>query len=533
MRSKSSNYQENERRITEELNEIMGLENAKSIVENYIKYLKLVKNGEIKNAKYNILIVNSKNEINEENLIKLLHRKLVEEKIINTEYIYSSKLKKEQGEKVKEDLIIIEEVNNLSREEKEYFLELNKEYPNKIYFYLGEKGYLKNKIAKEFKENIFWEIKLKSLSEDEKQKYILRFLMENNIEINRKSKLLKEISKNEIDEIKNILINVLVWCNTNSIIKIEEDEEREILKWLKTVIKELDENLAEDDEEKDFSSNPRKELEKMIGMKNIKEQLVEILNYIKVNKRRKNMPSLHMTFEGNPGTGKTTVARLIGQIFEKEKILSGKGKFVEAQRESLVGSYIGQTAPKTKEIIEKAVGSVLFIDEAYTLTVNATDSKDFGKECVATIIKEMEDKREDLCVILAGYTEKMEELLNSNPGFKSRIQFRLQFPDYTEIELYEIFRLLCKKEKYKIHAKCKETLIEYFKKEKIKEKENFSNGRCARNIFEKVKIEQANRIIKEKSKGIDNILKKDIENAISRINKTENLIKKQVIGFCR
>lgn len=184
---------------------------------------------------------------------------------------------------------------------------------------------------------------------------------------------------------------------------------------------------------------PMEELNSMIGISQVKNQIEQIVNFIKVNKQKDTLPSLHMCFLGNPGTGKTTVARIIGRIFAEMKILSDKEIFVEAQRTDLIGEYVGSTAPKTKRKVEKANGGVLFIDEAYSLCPKDYGF-DYGKECIATLMKEMEDKRESLCVILAGYTKETKEMLEVNPGFESRIQFYIEFPDYTEEELYEIFK---------------------------------------------------------------------------------------------
>ena len=231
-----------------------------------------------------------------------------------------------------------------------------------------------------------------------------------------------------------------------------------------------------------------------------------------------------MCFTGNPGTGKTTVARIVGEIFRKEKILS-RGQFVEIHGRDLVGKYVGWTAKEVKDQIQRAKGGVLFIDEAYSLNSDVRGS--FEDEAIATLIKEMEDKRDDICIILAGYQKEMEDLIKRNPGFESRIQFYLDFPNYNEDELYEIFKKLAKKEGYKISRNVKEILQEDFKK-KSKSK-NFSNGRYVRNIYEKIKIEQANRVLRENDENINLIKKSDVEK-ILEVEKIEE-VQKIKIGF--
>lgn len=220
---------------------------------------------------------------------------------------------------------------------------------------------------------------------------------------------------------------------------------------------------------------------------------------------------------------------LFGKIFAENNILSNKKIFIEAQRSDLIAKYVGQTAIKTKDLINRAKGGVLFIDEAYTLGSYIVDETggDYGAECIATLIKEMEDNRDNLCVILAGYTKEMEHLLKTNSGFQSRIQFKVNFPDYTENELYEIFKKMAREDKYKLSSNIKQTLLEYFEIEKTKE--NFSNGRLVRNIFEKIKFEQAERITKAQYEDIDLIKKIDVQKSINK-NK-DNMALKRVIGF--
>lgn len=189
-----------------------------------------------------------------------------------------------------------------------------------------------------------------------------------------------------------------------------------------------------------------------------------------------------------------------------------------------MAGYVGQTAIKTQKVIEQALGGVLFIDEAYSLL--STDN--YSKECIATLIKAMEDHRDNLCVILAGYSQEMEELLKSNTGFESRIAFKIDFPNYTETELYKIFNNMLKQEGFKLSRNCKLIVQDYFNNEIINNKENFSNGRLVRNLTEKIKMEQANRIIKEKSNNLDLITTADVTTVIEKIKSKPS---KNTIGF--
>lgn len=188
-----------------------------------------------------------------------------------------------------------------------------------------------------------------------------------------------------------------------------------------------------------------------------------------------------------------------------------------------MAGYVGQTAIKTQKVIEQALGGVLFIDEAYSLL--STDS--YSKECISTLIKAMEDHRDNLCVILAGYPKDMEKLIEANKGFQSRIQFNIEFENYSDTELYQIFNKMLEQEQFKLDKKCKNAILEYFSNESRNNKNNFSNGRLARNLFEKVKFEQATRVIEQNSKDYDSITTADVTAVIDKI-KTKP---KATIGF--
>jgi len=198
-----------------------------------------------------------------------------------------------------------------------------------------------------------------------------------------------------------------------------------------------------------------------------------------------------MVFLGNPGTGKTTVARLISGLYASIGLLS-KGQLIEVDRSGLVAGYVGQTALKTQEVIQSALGGVLFIDEAYSLSSGGEN--DFGREAIETLLKAMEDHRKDLVVIVAGYTGPMEKFITSNPGLESRFNRYFYFPDYNGEQLMEIFRIQCKKNSYTLTPEAEEEALKMFTQLYEERNENFGNGRDVRNCFEDMVVRQSNRV---------------------------------------
>ena len=239
------------------------------------------------------------------------------------------------------------------------------------------------------------------------------------------------------------------------------------------------------------------ELNALVGLNSVKREVLACINLLRINNMRKEkgLPELqtsnHMVFTGNPGTGKTTVARIMAKIYKSLGVIS-KGQLVETDRSGLVAGYMGQTALKTAQVIKKARGGVLFIDEAYSLS-SEEGSNDYGKEAIDTLVKGMEDYRDDLVVIVAGYVNEMKKFINMNPGLRSRFNKYINFENYSAEEMLEIFKRQCEKAQFLLSSEAEEAALMYFSQNQ--DDPTFGNARGVRNFFDKVAMAQATRIL--------------------------------------
>ena len=243
----------------------------------------------------------------------------------------------------------------------------------------------------------------------------------------------------------------------------------------------------------------------LIGLKPVKTRIREIASLLLVERIRRKMalattfPTLHMSFTGNPGTGKTTVALRMAGILHKLGFVR-RGHVISVTRDDLVGQYIGHTAPKTKEILKKAMGGVLFIDEAYYLH-RPDNERDYGQEAIEILLQVMENQREDLVVILAGYGERMTSFFASNPGFRSRIAHHIDFPDYAETELLVIAELMLRERGYRLSAAAREAFEKYIALRRTQP--FFSNARSIRNAVDRIRLRQADRLVSDLDRMLD------------------------------
>lgn len=300
-----------------------------------------------------------------------------------------------------------------------------------------------------------------------------------------------------------IAIVIFVLSALLTIVAVATDDEKE-----ESPKSEENKEVSKDAESKDstevvvsqpIQGDPYQELDELIGLEEVKEEVRGIANFAKTQKMRQEQGlktpkmSFHLVFTGSPGTGKTTVARIVARIYKDLGILK-KGHLVETDRSGLVAEYMGQTAVKTNAVVDSALNGVLFIDEAYALVPEGGRANDYGQEAIATLLKRMEDDRDRLVVIIAGYPDEMKRFINSNPGLQSRFNKYINFPDYTGEELYRIFCMYMRKNEYTMSEEASAYLMEHMNYKVAHKERNFGNARYARNIFEKVIQQQANRL---------------------------------------
>jgi len=249
-----------------------------------------------------------------------------------------------------------------------------------------------------------------------------------------------------------------------------------------------------------------KELDdELIGLEPVKKRIRETAALLLVDKARQSMglshetPTLHMSFSGNPGTGKTTVALKIAGLLHRLGYVR-KGHLVSVTRDDLVGQYIGHTAPKTKEVLKKAMGGVLFIDEAYYL-YRPDNERDYGQEAIEILLQIMENNRDDLVVVMAGYAEKMDKFFSANPGFRSRIAHHIEFPDYQDKELMEISELMLAEQNYAFDTGGRTAMVEYI--DLRRKQPHFANARSIRNALDRARLRQANRLFTDAKGPLD------------------------------
>ena len=303
---------------------------------------------------------------------------------------------------------------------------------------------------------------------------------------------------NGIDEDVINKYAVLLYRFASILAKADGDVDEKETAWLANMIKFTE--LPNKDRETAHAAKDApalQQLDKLIGLESVKEEVNKLTNFIKVQNLRKQKGmnaitlSYHCVFTGNPGTGKTTVARIVAQIYRELGILK-KGQLVETDRSGLVAEYVGQTAVKTNKIIDSALDGVLFIDEAYSLVQGG--GNDYGKEAIATLLKRMEDDRDRLIVILAGYDNEMKLFIDSNPGLQSRFNRYIHFSDYNAEELMAIFKLNLKKFDYELTNDAEQKISHLFSYAVSHKDQNFGNGRYARNVLEKTLENQATRL---------------------------------------
>ena len=307
-------------------------------------------------------------------------------------------------------------------------------------------------------------------------------------------------------------------------LQLSQAKDQAIIKNLnhtKNINNKVTQNLNASKNNLDNIAEILRELNSLIGLKKLKSEINNLIDFLKIQQKRQELGlsrvpiTLHLVFYGSPGTGKTTVARLIGKIYQELGILK-KGHCIETDRSGMVAQYVGHTAQKTDDLIKLALDGVLFIDEAYTLKPENAGN-DFGQEAIDTLLKRMEDYRDRLVVIVAGYPNEMSRFIQSNPGLQSRFTRYFTFEDYQPVELLAIFQKICDTNHYQLDKQAKKALLTKFTKLYHQRDKDFGNGRLVRNLFEKTIEKQATRLTKLSQLNKNNIvtiMPEDIEKTI-------------------
>lgn len=314
-------------------------------------------------------------------------------------------------------------------------------------------------------------------------------------------KLAQEITDEPNDKaILELIKNLGILTKKQSLPKMEQKQEKIVEILYKYLGASKVDGLFQDLKESSSISLDEllNQLDELVGLENVKQQVHDLIDYNKIqhlrvkNGLKKSNKTLHMAFLGNPGTAKTTVARIVGRMYKSIGLLS-KGQFIEASRTDLIAEYQGQTAIKVKRLINRAKGGVLFIDEAYSITEN-NHSDSYGRECLTELTKALEDYRNDMVVIVAGYTNLMEQFFESNPGLKSRFNTFISFNDYSLDELVQIFNYICNQNDYYAEEQAIEKVRDLLQIELNEKDGHFSNGRLIRNLFDDITLNQSKRL---------------------------------------
>ena len=307
----------------------------------------------------------------------------------------------------------------------------------------------------------------------------------------------------------------------NNMEQVFNEERRSLSQSENSLNKELDKIMVSEP----IQGDPYKELDELVGLESVKKEVTSLANFVRIQKQRKekglktSQISYHCVFTGNPGTGKTTVARILASIYKDLGIVK-RGHLVETDRSGLIAEYVGQTAVKTNAVVDSALNGILFIDEAYALLDK--NGGGYGDEAIATLLKRMEDDRDSLVVIVAGYTNEMKSFIDANPGLQSRFTRYINFQDYSSDDLYAIFMSRMKKYAYKLDNDADKYLRKSLAETVAHKSRNFGNGRYVRNLFEQTITNQANRLGARKNlttEELSQITLSDISDACKTVKK--------------